>query len=67
METISSSPYFYFERNPFRFGKEFILVMRGDESVANMNIFRRFFFTRKEKKNRREKQENDYLLKFSFQ
>lgn len=43
------------------------LVMRGDESVANMNIFRRFFFTRKEKKNRREKQEDDYLLKFSFQ
>lgn len=41
--------------------------MRGDESVANMNIFRRFFFTRKEKKNRREKQEDDYLLKFSFQ
>lgn len=45
---------------------KFIFVMRGDESVANMNIFRRFFFTRKEKKNRREKQEDDYLLKFSI-
>lgn len=45
---------------------KFIFVMRGDESVANMNIFRRFFLLEKKKKIEEKNKKMIIYLNFLF-